>query len=76
LAYRNYGAFPRGNRGKNAVAGRFHFDYGFVGFDFQQWLALGHLLTFTLAPRDNLAGLLRHFECGHDDADGHWEESA
>ena len=40
-------------------------------FHFQQRLALGDLLAFLLEPGDELAGFLRHFQCGHDNANGH-----
>src|SRR5581483_1515793 len=76
LADRDDGAFMGRDCGENAVAGRFDFDDGFIGFDFQQWLAFGHLLAFPFAPGDDFACLLGHLQRGHYDADGHMRDSS
>jgi hypothetical protein len=49
----------------------FDFDYGFVRFHFEQDFAFGDGFSFFFAPGDELAGVLRHFESGHYDADSH-----
>jgi hypothetical protein len=56
---------------ENTIGGCFDFDNGFVGFNFEKGLTLDGGLTFFLSPRQELSSLLRHFECGHYNADGH-----
>ncbi len=53
---------------ENSIGGRFDFHDGFVGFDFEQRLALGDGFTLFFSPGDELAAFLRHLECGHYDA--------
>ena len=71
LSDRNIGALGRLDSRENAVGGRFHFDDRFVGFDFEERLALGDAVAFLLPPGEELAGFLRHLEGGHDNAEGH-----
>src|SRR5688572_23388648 len=56
---------------ENPVAGGLDFDHRLVGLHLEEHLALANLLPLLLQPRDQLAGLLRHFERRHHDADSH-----
>jgi hypothetical protein len=64
-----------GDTGEYAVGGRFHFEDRFVGFHFEQHLALADRLALLLQPRNELAGFLRHLERRHDNADRHRAET-
>jgi hypothetical protein len=61
----------RAHASEDAVGGRLQFHYDFIGFDFEKRLALDYRFAFVLPPGQELAGLLRHFESGHYDADRH-----
>jgi len=61
----------RFDSGEDAVGGSLDFDNRFVGFNFEEGLAFDHAIAFLLAPGNELAGFLRHFQCGHYNAEGH-----
>jgi hypothetical protein len=56
---------------QHAITRRLDLHDGFVGFYFKERLALTDAVAFFLFPGDELSSLLRHFESGHDNADGH-----
>ena len=78
LPHGNVCSSRRCDPSENPVSRSFHFHYGFVGFYFEERLALGDAVTFLLAPGDELAGFLRHLEGGHHNAEGHsgWGRAA
>ena len=67
----NIGSGRRFNPGKNSVGGSFDFHDCFVGFDFEERLALRDAVALLLPPGKELAGFLRHLESGHYNAEGH-----
>jgi hypothetical protein len=71
FSYRNDVAGLRVYTRENAIRWRLNLKHRFVGFYFQQWLTLSHTVALHLAPSDKLAGFLRHFESGHDNAESH-----
>ena len=71
VAHGDHVAGLRFHAAENAVRLGFDFDHGLVRLDFEQDFAFGDGFSFFFAPGDELAGVLRHFECGHDDADSH-----
>ena len=62
----------RRHAAERAVGEGFDLDDGFVRLDLKKDFAFGDGFAFFFAPGDELAGVLRHFQCGHDDADSHF----
>jgi molecular chaperone DnaK len=73
LIERNRNLVARGSRHLHKCAGGRRLDlYGdLIGLDLDQWLAFCHHLAGSLEPANDLTGLLRHPERGHDHVCGH-----
>src|SRR5258706_380839 len=70
-AFGDAGASPRAHLAQDAGRGRLDLDRDLVGLDLDDWLALGHGVARPLEPAQDLAGLLRQVQRGHDDVRRH-----
>src|SRR5207247_2249627 len=71
LPYRHHVALPRRHVAQHARSRRLDLDGDLVGLDLDDRLALLHRLARRLEPAQDLAGLLRQLERGHDDVGRH-----
>src|SRR5258706_11322749 len=71
LPNRNHRSHIRRNSRQNPIARSFHFHHRFVRLDLKQRLALADALAFFLAPRQQLAVFLRHFQRRHHHTNRH-----
>jgi hypothetical protein len=71
LAHGYHVALVRLYSGKNSFRRGFNLDDRFVGFNFEQGLALGDGITFFFSPGEKLPVFLCHFQGGHYDIVGH-----
>jgi hypothetical protein len=67
----NFRSWLRLDASQHTFTRRFDLHHRFVSLNFKQRLALADSVAFLLQPGNELAGFLRHFESGHDNADGH-----
>ena len=65
LPHRHILPFGRCDMGQIAAGLGFHLHRGFVGFDFEQRIALGNLVTRRFQPGHDLARILCHAQLGH-----------
>src|SRR5882757_7414798 len=71
LPNRNHRSHIRRNSRQNPIARSFHFHHRFVRLNLKQRLALADALAFFLAPRQQLAVFLRHFQRRHHHTNRH-----